>query len=106
MQTCHLTDPSHPDHVDAGAAVSATPHECAGSLALVVREIEKFENIIQEGYEDPYKEYKKRNSRGLSREGFYYWMMRAADTSNIFSEKLPTFDRHLVDDEELVGRYE
>ncbi|MDE2688538.1 MAG: hypothetical protein OXI16_13725 [Chloroflexota bacterium] len=106
VQTCHLTDPNHPEHVAAGAAESATPHECAGSIALVAREIRKFEKLIEEGYDDPYREYKRRESRGMGREGFWYWMMRAGDSSNMLTEKLPTIDANLVEDEELVGRYE
>ena len=34
-QSCHMTDPSHPDHVAAGAPLSAQVHECPGSVALV-----------------------------------------------------------------------
>lgn len=106
VQTCHLTDPNHPDHVEAGASATATPHECAGSLALVAREINKFEALIEEGHDDPYKIYKQQNSRGLSRDGFWYWMIRAGDSSNALTEKLPTIDVNLIYDEELVGRYE
>ena len=29
-QSCHLTDPSHPDHIEAGAKPDAKPRECPG----------------------------------------------------------------------------
>lgn len=38
-QSCHPTDPSHPDHVACGAKPGTTPAECAGSVILVMREI-------------------------------------------------------------------
>ena len=106
IQTCHLTDPSHPMHVTAGAPITATPHECAGSLALVARELNKLQDLIEEGHEDAYKVYKKQNPRGLSREGFFGWTIRIGDKSNLATEAVPTIDGDLVEDEDLVGRYE
>ena len=105
-QTCHLTDPSHPMHVAAGAPLTATPHECAGSLALVSREIEKLEALIAEGHEDAYKVYRKQNPRGLTQEGFFYWIIRIQDIGNVVTHGVPTINKRLVEDEELVGRYE
>ncbi len=38
-QTCHMTDPSHPDHIKAGCPEDAQMRECPGSIILVMREL-------------------------------------------------------------------
>lgn len=70
-QSCHMTDPSHPDHVAAGAALSAQVHECPGSVALVAREVEKL-NALQ----GDFKAYRKETPKGLTRSGVFYWLDR------------------------------
>ena len=39
-QSCHLTDPSHPDHIENGCKPDSKPKECMGSVILVARELE------------------------------------------------------------------
>ena len=40
LQSCHPTDPSHPDHREhAGAKPGSKPLECTGSVILILREM-------------------------------------------------------------------
>src|ERR1700681_4104072 len=39
-QSCHLTDPSHPNHVAVGAKSGAKAKECSGSVIVVLREVQ------------------------------------------------------------------
>ena len=40
LQSCHPTDPGHPDHREyAGAKPGAKPLECSGSVVLILREM-------------------------------------------------------------------
>jgi hypothetical protein len=78
QQTCHLTDPSHPDHVKAGAPESAEVRECPGSVVLVIRELELMAtmgnepgNITPEALD----EYGRRRKKGLSKMGIMYWLV-------------------------------
>ena len=43
-QSCHLTDPSHPDHIAVGAKADSEARECPGSVIVVKREIAKMAN--------------------------------------------------------------
>ena len=74
QQTCHLTDPAHPDHVAAGTPETAIAHECPGSVIIAAREVEKVNGFVEN--EETDKEYRKADRRGLTREGLFYWMMR------------------------------
>ena len=105
-QTCHLTDPSHPEHVAAGAPLTATPHECAGSLALVLREVEKLNALAESGGD--LDDYFKDNRKGLTREGAFHWAMARHQLVGIpmGGHPLPTIDAELVTDLELVGLYD
>ena len=51
MQTCHPTDPSHPDHCTCGGAKKgSTEQECAGSVVLITRELRHADRL---GREEP-----------------------------------------------------
>ena len=78
MQTCHPTDPSHPDHRKyAGAKEGSATAECIGSVVLITRELRHAaklggqETLLEiKGTEQYLKESKKR--RGLTRAGLLW----------------------------------
>ncbi|MDA4131846.1 MAG: hypothetical protein OK454_01795 [Thaumarchaeota archaeon] len=74
-QSCHLTDPSHPDHIDAGAKPGAKAQECPGSVIVVLREVTK----MAEGNEvtnDGVKKYlAMRKKNGLTKRGILFWVV-------------------------------
>lgn len=103
-QSCHLTDPSHPDHVAAGAPENAQVRECPGSIALVARELKKLENAAD------WPTYKRENPRGLTLEGAFWWanrvMFQGSGASGMMTgaKDIPAIPRALVKDETLCGR--
>jgi hypothetical protein len=77
-QSCHLTDPSHPDHVAAGAKPNAVAQECPGSIVVVMREIkhlEAFGNGIV-GTKEGIARYLKERKKGLKKTGLLYWIVQ------------------------------
>lgn len=78
-QSCHPTDPNHPDHIAAGAKAGATPKECPGSVILVLREMEKLAacgggngtEITPEGV----TAYLREHRDGLTKSGIAYWVV-------------------------------
>lgn len=77
-QSCHLTDPNHPDHLAAGCVPTATPRECPGSVILVLREAEQMAALSEcaavidsQGVDA----YRAERSRGLSKNGIAYWLL-------------------------------
>ncbi len=76
VQSCHLTDPQHPDHILAGAKPGAEPKECPGSVIVVSRELRRIAD--KDGVLDNpgLKKYlKERKKFGLTRTGLQYWIM-------------------------------
>lgn len=75
MQSCHLTDPGHPDHVAAGCSPNAKAQECPGSVILIVRELKQLaahgqnETIDKNAVEA----YCAVRSGGLTPKGVVYW---------------------------------
>lgn len=75
-QSCHLTDPSHPDHVKAGAPLNATAQECPGSVILILRECRKMADPNGEITDKGVARYKQeRKKRGLTPRGLLYWLV-------------------------------
>jgi hypothetical protein len=85
--TCHGTDPrkktaAEHEEWDETAGAEAT-HECAGSVAVVQRELLIFQNIA-EGLPEGAKAgraltiYRKMRPRGMTRGGFAEWISRVA----------------------------
>lgn len=75
-QSCHPTDPSHPDHIAAGAKPGSKPIECAGSVILVYREFEKLQNCGGgEINEQALKRYFVEHRDGLTKSGILYWVV-------------------------------
>ena len=78
QQSCHLTDPSHPDHIEHAGVDPERPREkiqeCMGSVVLVVRELKHLERLgggeaTPEAI-DAYLETRRRI--GLKRDGLIY----------------------------------
>lgn len=74
VQSCHLTDPSHPDHIAVGAKEGAAARECPGSVIVVLREVGKMAdaNGVVTGEALPVY-FKRRKKYGLTRAGVLYW---------------------------------
>lgn len=76
QQSCHLTDPSHPDHVVAGAKTSSTPQECPGSLILIIRELKKIEKLGDGVVTvEAMKKYSATRRKGITKHGMLYWLV-------------------------------
>lgn len=76
-QTCHPTDPSHPEHVACGAREGSTPRECAGSVIVVLQEMRKMCQPDGTIDNDDYARYAKaRGRKGLSKTGVLYWVFQ------------------------------
>lgn len=95
-QSCHLTDPSHPDHVAVGAKPGATVRECPGSVILVLREIRQLaddKGVV--GDKLLLDRYRKTRRKGLTTTGIFYWIvqrMQFGGVPMVGGEKLPEVD--------------
>ncbi len=74
-QSCHLTDPSHPDHVEAGANENAKPQECPGSIILINREFAQMADESGEITTELIDAYRKKRRKGLTKSGLFYWVV-------------------------------
>lgn len=77
-QSCHLTDPSHPDHLLAGCKPDSKPQECPGSVILVKRELAIMASFSpdQRTIDDAgVKAYLKLRRGGLTKFGILYWLV-------------------------------
>lgn len=113
QQSCHLTDTSHPDHVAAGAPANAEPLECAGSLILVQREIQKMKTLAggpdAQITPEALTQYFQENPRGLSRRGAVYWLIQRTQLAGVpflGAPSMPVMSQELVEDEDAIGRLE
>jgi hypothetical protein len=100
-QSCHLTDPSHPDHVAVGAKPGATVQECPGSVILVLREVKKMANGNSVIEPEDLDRYRATRRTGLTNNGIAYWLvsrMHHAGMPFIGGAKLPDVD---IDDPEI-----
>lgn len=95
-QSCHLTDPSHPDHVAAGAKEGAQAQECPGSVILVRREVAQMADgggvVRAEGV----KRYLAVRRNGLTKPGVLYWCVQRIALAGTFvgGEPIPEVDDH------------
>ena len=110
QQSCHLTDPSHPDHTAAGASPDAQPRECTGSIVLITREIEKLRDIAgpdQEVRPEHLSQYLKQNPKGITKRGMTYWLIQRIHLGGVpimGAPPIPALDQALIDDTERIGR--
>lgn len=75
-QSCHPTDPSHPDHVEAGAKPGSEPKECPGAVIVAMRELQKIASYSDDGETidvDAWRAYQSDNPQGMTRDGLIYW---------------------------------
>ena len=77
-QSCHLTDPSHPDHLIAGCNPNSKAQECPGSVILVRRELDFMQSLGNDGVIDDgtVKAYLKQRKSGLKKSGIFYWLIQ------------------------------
>ena len=79
VQSCHPTDPQHPDH---GAKPDSKPQECAGSIVLITREMRIAGNMAgakDELTPESSEAYLRISNerKGLTRQGLlYHCLMR------------------------------
>lgn len=99
IQTCHPTDPSHPDH---GAKEGSVPQECLGSVILVLREVEAMtENIagvrtITNAACTRYLARPDAKKRGLTKTGVMFWVIQRIQLANatfVGEPPIPEVDR-------------
>lgn len=73
-QSCHMTDPSHPEHVAAGAKPGAKAQECPGSVIIIRRELRRMANEKGEITVEGWERYRsERAKRGLTKTGMRWW---------------------------------
>lgn len=100
-QSCHLTDPTHPDHIAAGCKPISEARECPGSVIVVLREVGKMANaekVIEDG---GIARYLRERKKGLTKRGILYWVVQRIQMAGVpflGGVKLPEVD---VDDEEI-----
>lgn len=95
IQSCHPTDPGHPDH---GAKEDSTALECAGSVILVTRELRNLQRLESHGKE-AFPMYKALYGRGLTMEGvFYHAVARNVPKPIGPGEPLPLVKVSMLDD--------
>ena len=73
--SCHLTDPSHPDHIAAGAPERATAKECPGIVILMLRELRAMSDGDNNITPESVSEYDRWRRKGMTREGQIYWLV-------------------------------
>jgi hypothetical protein len=100
-QSCHLTDPSHPDHIEAGAKPGSKAKECPGSVIVVLREVAQMSenNTVTNGAVKKYLTTRKRY--GLTKRGILFWVVSRIQFGGvpfIGGSKLPMVD---VNDKEI-----
>lgn len=77
-QSCHLTDPSHPDHIKVGAKPGAKAQECPGSVILIKRELLSLCSKDHEVDNDKLADYLRDKKHGLTKNGLRYWLLGRA----------------------------
>jgi len=101
-QSCHPTDPSHKDHIEAGAKPGANPQECAGAIILVRREFAAAADETGKINDETLARYKRDRKDGLTRSGLIYWLLSRLQLGGtpFGQDKLPEVN----DDEPGVAR--
>lgn len=100
-QSCHPTDPGHPDHIAAGAKPGATPRECPGSVILVMREIYSMRDETGTVTPETTKRYLQTRKKGLKKTGLLYYIVQRIQLGGVAflgGPKMPEVD---VDDQEI-----
>ncbi len=96
-QSCHLTDPKHKDHIEAGCADGAKAKECPGSVVIILRELQRLAPNGNVGPEQCDAYLIKRRRHGLTKQGILYWAMSRIQFGGVpfmGGPKLPEVDEH------------
>jgi hypothetical protein len=99
-QSCHLTDPSHPDHISVGAKPGASAQECPGSVVVVLREVKRMADDKGTVTSEGVQRYLQERKRGLTKAGIFYWVisrMQMGGVPMVGGAKLPA----VADDPEI-----
>lgn len=102
MQSCHLTDPQHPDHIAAGCKEDSVARECPGSVILVLREVAKManeKNVVDTPGMEAYQ--KSRKKYGLTKSGLRYWLIERIQMGGVAFFGGPKLPEVNVDDAEI-----
>ncbi len=83
VQSCHMTDPSHPDHIRAGAKATSQPRECPGSVIVVNREIAQMANAENKVTDEGVMAYLKRRKKGITKHGVLYWVVQRIQMADV-----------------------
>ena len=111
-QSCHMTDPSHPDHVDAGARQRADgPLECPGSLVVIQREINRMSELSSEPDavdDDGVEAYlaETNGKRGMTKDGILYHLLTRTMARPFGEGQQPMRDMSHLWDADWIGRPE
>jgi hypothetical protein len=100
-QSCHMTDPSHPDHLAVGCKETAEARECPGSVILVLREVRQMADENNVVKAKRIEEYRRSRKRGLTQAGLAYWLLARIQLGGvplIGGPKLPD-----VEEDDAVG---
>ena len=106
VQSCHLTDTGHPDHVAAGAR-EGDVKECMGSVVLVVRELRLLQKIAGGAVEPRHIDYYLadcRTRRGLTRNGLLYYLLQRIQLAGTPVGAAPLPDPGTAVDDPALGR--
>jgi hypothetical protein len=82
-QSCHLTDPSHPDHIKAGAKVNGGAVECPGSVILIRRELRQMADADGVIGKEGLQRYQKTRKKGLTKHGILYWIVQRVQLAGV-----------------------
>ena len=103
FQTCHPTDPTHPEHQTySGARPGSSPQECVGSIVLIGREIRMAQALSEDGEHFDRQgaaEYTRtaRKRQGLTTHGMLWSSVwRAIARPMGAGEPLPILDDSIV----------
>jgi hypothetical protein len=93
-QSCHKTDPQHPEHVACGAKPGSKALECPGSVIVVLRELRRIGGKDGEVTAGKVDAYMKARKKGLTRQAVLYWMLSRMTLGNTImgDGPLPTVD--------------
>lgn len=82
-QSCHMTDPSHPEHIAVGAKPDSKAQECPGSVILIHREIARLagEEKCVDG--PALDRYLKTRKKGLTNEGILFWIVQRIQMAGV-----------------------
>lgn len=105
-QSCHLTDPSHPAHIRAGASKDAVVKECPGSVILVMREMDTMASMSADPSQRRIDDqavmtYLRERKGGLTKSGILYWCYQRLHLSGVPRIGGPKLPEVNIDDTDI-----